>query len=352
MQAPTKVRAGVIGASLAFILVVQWLAIYPELVDKYYSNGLYPILTLFISGITGHFAFSVSEFSVWFTLLILLPAFISRLWSRKMTIGRGLLNITMGLSVIVVWFYLFWGINYMRQPLLEKLSLDQVQLKMDAFDSTFVDIIRQTNKLNPNYGIQAVDEINRIVETSYKGVLDSLGLKRIPGPQGIKTLASNWILNKTTTSGFFSPFFHEVHYNDEMLVIELPFVIAHEKAHQMGYTSEGEANFLAYLVCINSEDPLVRYSGYFNVLGYFLQATGRDNEKRKFFAERLSQGVKLDLQAVRERWKSHRGAISRIADSSYDLYLKANQVKGGMANYSSVVDLIIRYVESKEESDG
>ena len=39
-------------------------------------------------------------------------------------------------------------------------------------------------------------------------------------------------------------------------------VIAHHKAHQRGYAKEDEANFVGYVICINSTDPPVRYSGY------------------------------------------------------------------------------------------
>ena len=111
----------------------------------------------------------------------------------------------------------------------------------------------------------------------------------------------------------------------------------------MGYTSEAEANFLAHLVCTNAREPLVRYSGYFSLLGYFFRSLRNDKSRKKFFASLIDDGVKLDIQAVQERWKSHEGLISKFSSKSYDLYLKANRVKEGIQNYSRVVDLVIRY---------
>ncbi len=343
MHAHTKFRAGLIGTALAFFLIVQWLTAYPDLVETYYSNGLYPILTLLMSGVSGQFSFSLTEFAVWFSVLILAPALFNSLWHRRTTFSRTLLNLTTLAAIMVVWFYLFWGLNYLRLPLSTKLGLDAVQLEMDAFDSTFVDIIRQADKLNLSYPVIDIPTINDHVEASYSSVLDSLHLKKIPGSRSVKTLVDNWVLNKTTTSGWFSPFFHEVHYNKDLMIIEQPFVIAHEKAHQMGYTNEAEANFLAFLVCTNSEDPLLRYSGYFSVLGYFLSASGGSPERHRFFSDLITDGVKLDLSAVRGRWLSHVGVISKVSRKGYDLYLKANQVKEGRASYSRVVQLIVKY---------
>ncbi|MFQ5650671.1 MAG: DUF3810 domain-containing protein [bacterium] len=352
MESPAKIRAGFIGIALTFFLLMQLLAQYPTFVERYYSNGLYPVLTLFISGVTNQFPFSISEVVLWFALLVVLPVLARRLFKRKMSIVRFFLNLATTISIVVVWFYVCWGINYLRVPLITTLKLDRVALEIDAFDSTCVEIIQNANELNLSYSIKDLAEINEIVESSYVEVLEELGLKKMPGPKVLKEFAGNWLLNITTTSGWFSPFFHEVHFNNDLLIIEIPFVIAHEKAHQMGYTNEAECNFLAYLVCLNASDPLVQYSGYFNVLGYFLQHLKENQEKREQFVQSIKEGVKLDLAAVRERWKSHRGWVSSLSDKSYDLYLKANQVKEGRQNYARVVDLIVKYNEKISQMEG
>jgi len=350
MQSPTKFRAVVIGAGLAFLILLQLLTNYPSFVEDYYSTGLYPFLTLFISSLSGAFHFSLSESALWFFVLIVLPVFVSRIISKKMSIARALLNMATTISVTVIVFYIFWGMNYFRMPLSAKLQLDQVPLDIDAFDSTFVDIISKANELNISYSIADLEHINAKIDSSYVPVLQELGIKPVPGTKVVKSFLANWLLNTTATSGWFSPFFHEVHYNSDLLVIELPFVLAHEKAHRMGYTSEAEANFLAYLVCLNSPEPLLRYSGYFSALGYFLQTSKKRTETHKKFVAMIAESVKLDMVAVLERWKSHLGFISDLSARSYDLYLRTNQVTGGRSNYSRVVDLIIKYRSKKLSS--
>ncbi|MCH7680282.1 DUF3810 family protein, partial [candidate division KSB1 bacterium] len=90
-------------------------------------------------------------------------------------------------------------------------------------------------------------------------------------------------------------------------------------------------------------EPLVRYSGYFSLLGYFFRSLKNDEPRAEFFRSLIDEGVKLDIQAVRERWRSHEGLISKFSSKSYDLYLKANRVREGIQSYSRVVDLVIRY---------
>ncbi len=348
MQAPTKFRAGIIGAGLTFFILLQLLTKYPSFVERYYSNGLYPVITVFVSNLSGLFDFSLSEFALGFILLILLPVFLGRLVTGKMRFTRLLLNIATMAALVVTAFYLLWGLNYFRMPLTAKLNLDSVPLKIDSFDSTFVAVVQEANESNSAYSLKELDEINDLIEVAYDDVMSDLQLTRIRGTKVIKSMLFNWFLNKTTTSGWFSPFFHEVHFNNELLIVELPFVVAHEKAHRLGYTSEAEANFLAYLVCLNADDPLLRYSGHFNALAYFLQSVRGNIDKRKYFSDLINEGVKLDLLAVRERWKSHIGAVSRMSGKSYDLYLRANQIEEGRRNYSRVIDLIVKYRRQKE----
>ncbi|MFQ5824011.1 MAG: DUF3810 domain-containing protein [bacterium] len=343
MKSPTKLRAGIIGLALSFYLLIQILSQFPTFVENYYSNGLYPILTLIISQLSNQLSFSITEIMLWFIILFGIPYVINRVRKRRMTISQIILNIIITGALFYVWFNLFWGLNYLRLPLKSKLHLENVKLSLDAFDSTFAQIISHGNHLNLSYSVKNVEDLNAIIEETYPKVLTELGLSKVPGTDKIKTFWGNWVLNKTTTSGWFSPFFHEVHYNSDLLIFELPFVLAHEKAHLMGYTNEAEANFLAYLVCINTPDPLCQYSGYFQVLGYFFQNLKNNESKKKYYLNNLSDGLKLDLEAVKERWLSYSGIISNITEKGYNLYLKANQIKEGIENYSGVVDLIVGY---------
>lgn len=68
------------------------------------------------------------------------------------------------------------------------------------------------------------------------------------------------------------PFFSEFNLNTELPFIQYPSCYAHELAHRLGIASEAEANLYAYMICIRSSSPIVRFSGYFSLLGYVMQS--------------------------------------------------------------------------------
>ncbi|MEZ4685085.1 MAG: DUF3810 family protein [Bacteroidia bacterium] len=43
--------------------------------------------------------------------------------------------------------------------------------------------------------------------------------------------------------------------------LEVPVTAAHEMGHALGFTDEGVCNFLGYLACIDSDEPLLQYAG-------------------------------------------------------------------------------------------
>ena len=49
-------------------------------------------------------------------------------------------------------------------------------------------------------------------------------------------------------------------------------VYAHEYSHYCGYHREDEANYLGLLLCLNADDPNIRYSGWLDVRNYIWKA--------------------------------------------------------------------------------
>ena len=47
-----------------------------------------------------------------------------------------------------------------------------------------------------------------------------------------------------------------------------PYTIAHEMAHQLGYASETEANFIAFVVATETDDPMLKYSMLLQMFTY------------------------------------------------------------------------------------
>jgi hypothetical protein len=135
------------------------------------------------------------------------------------------------------------------------------------------------------------------------------------------------------------PFFLEALISSDLLVVERPFVVAHEWAHVAGLADEGEANFAAWLTCLRGT-PAHQYSGWLFAYGELVGSL-RARDRRAVEAQ-LAPGPRSDLIAIRERLQRHvNPRVSAAGWRVYDRYLKANRIPAGMASYSEVVRLML-----------
>lgn len=154
--------------------------------------------------------------------------------------------------------------------------------------------------------------------------------------------------------GYFFPFSMEANYNDVMYIMNKPDTFCHELAHLRGYIYEDEANFISFLACIQSGDPVFEYSGYLSVLNYldndFYRAIGEDREA--YLAQlRISPLVQTDNIFVTEReWERINGkalidteTVEQVSDALRDTSLKAFGISDGVLSYSRVVQLLLEW---------
>ena len=151
------------------------------------------------------------------------------------------------------------------------------------------------------------------------------------------------LYSKMGVSGYFGPFFNEIHVNNYGLPFTYPFTLAHEMAHQYGIAPESEASLYAFIICAGSSDPLVRYSAYVSVLGYLLRDARRLlPDDYDLLISTIRPEIIADLQRNSAHWIAARNeTLSDTQDKMYDVYLKTNQVSSGRDNYSEVVGLLV-----------
>ena len=116
----------------------------------------------------------------------------------------------------------------------------------------------------------------------------------------------------------------------------MPFIACHEVAHSRGFAREDEANFIAFLVCRESGDPLLEYSATRAAMRFVLAAVGKSEPIVALgLIERiweLGEDAPLFVRAVREH-----------GDSVNDAYLKTQGEKDGTASYGRMVDLVLAW---------
>ena len=136
----------------------------------------------------------------------------------------------------------------------------------------------------------------------------------------------------------------EANYNNEMIDYNIPFTACHELSHLRGFMQEEEANFIAYLVCMESEQVEFQYSG--SLLGWIYCMNvlrEADISSWQEVREELSEMAEADLQANSNFWAKYEGKVAEVADMVNDNYLKANGQEEGVRSYNRMVDLLVAY---------
>ena len=150
-------------------------------------------------------------------------------------------------------------------------------------------------------------------------------------------------MSKTGILGYYNPFTAEGQYNPNVPATQLPFTLAHEMSHQLGYAREQEASFIAYLAARNSNNIALQYSSRLYVLKSLLRAVSKtDPEFVKNILNQYSDKMKRDRENELKFIQKNDGFISELFGVSNDLFLKSNQQDGSIS-YSYFVNLLAMY---------
>ena len=169
----------------------------------------------------------------------------------------------------------------------------------------------------------------------------------------IKEVILSEPMTYTHISGVYTFFTGEANLNVNFPDYVLPYTAAHEFAHQRGIAREDEANFVAFLVCMESDDHYIRYSAYLNVYEYVANALySADHTPNKLsymtvYAS-LPYGVKTDMAAYAKFFKKYqKTVVSEVSGTVNDTFLNINGVEEGSKSYGMVVDLAVAYYKNE-----
>ncbi len=185
-----------------------------------------------------------------------------------------------------------------------------------------------------------------------------------PRPKAL--LASDFMCQQHML-GYYFPFSMEANYNDVMHILNFPSTMCHELAHLRGYIYEDEANFIAYLACVRSEDAFFRYAGYLSVLVYLNNDIYKAwKENRAAYEEAITHIRPVEVEAqvwkdnifvAQEEWDRINGKalidteiVDKAADVFIDTNLKVNGISDGAVSYSRVVRLLLQYYKMQKSS--
>ena len=159
-----------------------------------------------------------------------------------------------------------------------------------------------------------------------------------------KSMIFSKIMSATGFTGVYFSITGETNLNTDVPTCFLPFTVAHELAHQKGFASEQECNFLGVAACDSCGDVIYEYSGCLAGLLYTSNALyTADAEAWYAVISQCSEGVILDLADNNAYWAKWESPVEDAAKSVYDGYLKSQGQEQGIKSYGACVDLIVEY---------
>lgn len=313
--------------------------------------------------VTKWIPFSLAEMGlicIPFVILFLLSLWVTRLLiepgNRRRIFGKGVLNLFCLLSLIFSVLTVCCFMNIRRVGIGEQIGLQQQEAETEELKALCQTLVAKVNRLREENFAQYGNEVfvsqmtfqekAEEAKTAYRKIAaqyPTLGiLETTP-----KEVHFSRVMSYTNIVGVYVPFTMEANIDTDVPDYNIPKTICHELAHIQGYLKEDEANFIAWLVCRESDNPEFQYSGYMMAMILSTNALYSVNPEgyREVMAD-LNSYVRNDLDENSAYWREIESSslgrkVSEAATKSNDTYLKISGQKNGVKSYGMAVDLIL-----------
>ena len=189
------------------------------------------------------------------------------------------------------------------------------------------------------------DDLEDEIRDNLESLLNEWDMPTV-GKVRVRKLSPKGILLRFSTAGVYVPFAFEGHIDKGLHPIQWPFTMAHEMTHGYGYGDEGACNFIGYLACLRSDNPIVKYSAKRAYWRYLMTDLRQlDEELYAQYWRALPIGIQNDVRDVIKYMDRYPDIMPDVRDKVYDSYLKSHGVQAGLANYSHM----IKYVKAYED---
>ena len=339
---------------LIIIILIKVASLYPSWIERNYSRGIYPAISWFYRTLFGWIPFSIGDilylvaglFLLWnaikFIKILIIREF------RSVNFRKFLLKGFFLLSAIYIYFNIAWGLNYNRPGIAAQLQLNPREYNENDLKWITDVLLKKVNAKRLSLGsgtlkYKPYPTVFSQAQSAYQASAPGFPFLEY-NTKSIKRSLYGRMGNYLGFLGYYNPFTGEAQLNLTMPPFLIPYVTCHEMAHQLGYASESEANFVGYLAAIHSPDSLFLYSTYFDLFNY---ANGelfyRDSLAAKSNYKQLDTLVKTDVAELKNYWKNNENAIEPIIKIFYDHFDKANQQTEGVKSYNQVIGWLIAY---------
>ena len=342
---------GVAAISLVLYIIMMNSVTFSD----WFNGTVSALLRAFLADLTDWIPFSVGELTLWMLPLILFWLLRHAIRRRCDTWRTAVVYVAILLSAVVTLFSVFvlgFAAGYRGSALEDKLELDRQKVSAEELYDTTTILIEAINRETAEITFYekdfsampyTLDEMNRKLADAYEDFAAEHDFITHTASR-VKPVLASEVMSYMHITGVYSFFTGEANINVNFPDYTIPYTAAHELAHQRGIAREDEANFVAFLVCIGSDDPYIRYSGYLNVYEYVANALWRADKDLYYKATaHLNVEVKHEMTAYNRFYDKYReSTVSQVSNTVNNSYLQS-QGTPGTRSYGMVVDLAVAY---------
>ncbi len=342
--------------ALALIIYVT-ARLWPDFAD-FFNQNISELFRRVLATLTNPIPFSLGE-----ACLLLLPVAFGLVvwyaakyrcdtWRSTWSFVGILLSVV---SLLLSMFVFTFATGYHGKPLDQKLGMQQEDVSAEELYETAMILAKRVNEEKENVGYDTADfsvmpytlsEMNDKLLAAY----DSFCAKHDfidHYSSRLKPVMLSELMNYTHITGVYSYFTGEANIDIAFPDYTIPYTAAHELAHQRGIAKEDEANMIAFLVCMESDDDYIRYCAYLNMYEYVANALYRANpDLYKEVRDTLDMDVRREMIAYNNFFSKYQNSpASSVSGAVNDTFLKFQGTEG-TASYGMVVDLTVAYYKS------
>ncbi len=279
----TRNKKFYIAAVLLAVLIVcaNLLSLIPAW-RNYYADHIYTVICDPVSHITNALPFPLGELLMYLAAVLVLLAAVFLLLLLFLRKKKGYVRFTGGyfktivlITLSVLLIYTVQWLTPYRSAVLGGVLPAERDYTLEEMRTLYLYVVEHINEACESVPRDAdghvIYDSKEVTEQKVSVAMNGIAgeFSRLKGYYPpIKAAWCSDVLDWMWIGGYTYPYTLEMTYNKYTGPLYFPSLYSHESSHHMGYYKEHEANFLSYLACANSDDPVLRYSAYFYVYNY------------------------------------------------------------------------------------
>ncbi len=346
----------VIYALTAFSLLLYFLFTKSSGFSDWFNQNVSHNLRRIFALLTAWIPFSTAELLILLipVLFVLIISIGSRYFcdsTRSVLVYVGnLFSVICLIGILFVWNF---AAGYYGSKLDKKLELSRqkssaddlyqtaelIRTEMNALSEEIIFLENGTSLMPYSY-----DEMNDKLLAAYNSFCQKHDFMKSFYSR-IKPVMLSESMSYTHITGVYTFFTGEANINVNFPDYTVVYTAAHELAHQRGIAREDEANFIAFLICMESDDAYIRYCGYLNVYEYLTSALySADKTLYRKSYEKLTAEIKEEQAAYRKFFQKYQdNVVAEVSQATNNAYLQSQGAQEGTKSYNMVVDLAVAY---------